>query len=297
MKRREYRRETLIDCISNQKPILMSDGKEVILCIPDNANWINIIREVNEIGTLVLLSTDGTIYHTKDIVKTALFGGRGAGAGTFRETIEYNFLSNKIKMIKEKKGVNSFLLKVNNYVYSVADIKLTAGFKKSDFHFVDQYDNPVVWVSHKHGSTPRDFLHWGGFSKKAEPKINSFYESQQFVNDLYSIYPNGLPQATTIMRPIQDETLKMMTMYGNEYGYQFSDQNVQIILQGSTSLVECGAYFELSAKHVLFNGQFPNDEIEPCFMAMYKKHRNDFGLKDTRVMVVPKKARKVAFVI
>ena len=72
-----------------------------------------------------------------------------------------------------------------------------------------------------------------------------------FLNDLKSDYPDGLPRATTLYRHIADKTLKMMSVYGNQFPTRREGrQNCSILLQGPVRLNKIGSNYQLSSNHV-----------------------------------------------
>ena len=86
---------------------------------------------------------------------------------------------------------------------------------------------------------------------------------------------------------IKDNKLKMMSVYGNEYGRNYSRQNTTLMLQGSVNLEKKGSIYTISAFHTHLNGDDMTGGYEPVFMAIYKGDRSDFGIRGTRVVIAP----------
>jgi hypothetical protein len=227
------------------------------------------------------------------LIKNHEFGGKGEGASlkaedaAIRQTREYIEMS-----ISKNKG--PIKIKCGNKVYeNITAVEKTNGTPKSDFHLIDTTGKPVIWISHKDGSRSKDFQQWGGISERKEPKIFNHKETQKFIDDLKKVYPEGLPAATTVYRHIEDEKLKMLSVYGNEYGSKLGEQNVSVLLQGPISLKKSGNFYTLHSNHVHYNGDsVDGDGYDPVLMAIYKGDRSDAGVKGTRIVISPIGGRK-----
>lgn len=244
-----------------------------------------------------LQSTDGRNYKLSDLGKTKEdFGGRGAGSGTAKEDMALRDLLQQMEKIKVQTDSDTVKIKVGRQVYEVFSFVSTPGTPKSDFHAVDEKGNELFWISHKDGKNPRDFQQWGGISKKSEPKIHNHPEVQLFVADLKREYPQGLPKATTLYRKIKDNRLKMMSVYGNEYGGSTSRQNVSVMLQGPIGLKkQSGDIYQFTSNHVHYNGEsVDSGGFEPVLTAIYKGDRSDAGVKGTRIVIMPIQGRKMS---
>ena len=113
---------------------------------------------------------------------------------------------------------------------------------------------------------PKDVQQWGGISQRKEPDIFSHKETQQFISDLKTKFPDGIENTFSAYRKIKDDSnpkLKPMAIYGNNYGKGFGQQNVTILLQGPVKLVKTGATYSLSANHVHFNGESLDNPLCP----------------------------------
>lgn len=253
------------------------------------------IRSQNrlKINNIRLYDDKGDMYRISQIGKSADFGGKGAGSSTAKEDMELKSLKDQLNQIKEQIASATVPVKVGNKTYEVFDAVSTPGTPKSDFHLVDQNGKELVWISHKDGSRANDFQQWGGISKKSEPKIHSHKEVQQFIKDLKDQYPDGLPRATSLYRKINDDKLKMMSVYGNEYGSKLSRQNVSIMIQGPVKLKKKGNSYIFESNHVHLNGENMTGDFEPVLAAIYKGDRSDAGVKGTRIIIMPIKGRKM----
>jgi hypothetical protein len=271
----------------------MADGSiKTFVYDPSIARSIE-TRDTKNLGDVRLTDADGNEYRLSDIGKSKDFGGKGAGAGTAKEDIELKILRDQLDRIRSELGRGTVPIRIAGKVYDVAGVESTPGTPKSDFHLVDANDNEIVWISHKDGKSAKDFQQWGGISKRKEPKVSSHTEVQKFVEDLKNKYPDGLPRATSLYRPIKDSKLKMMSIYGNDYGKKFGRQNVTIMLQGPVKLEKTGDVYEFRSNHVHVNGEKMTGDYEPVLTAVYKGDRSDSGVKGTRIVIMPKGGRKM----
>lgn len=241
----------------------------------------------------IVLSDGKKEINISQIIKSAEFGGKGAGGGLIKEEQAQKDLQKEIDdAIKSNKG--PIKIKCGRIIYeNIVGVEKTSGTPKSDFHLINTDGQAVIWISHKDGSTARDFQQWGGISERKEPSIFNHPETQKFIQDLKRVYPNGLPPATTVYRHIKDTDLKYYSVYGNRYGNKLGEQNVTILLQGPPGLKKVGKNYELTANHVHFNGDsVDGNGFDPVLMAIYKGDRSDAGVKGTRIVISPVGGRK-----
>ena len=200
----------------------------------------------------------------------------------------------KLKQIKDLTGSDFVNLQIGKKYYKISNVINTPGFVKSDFHFVDENGKMVGFVSHKDGTTARAIQQWGGLSQSVEPVLASNKETQDFVATIREMYPNGMPSATTVARKINDNKLKMQAVYGNEYGGESSPQNVDLLLQGVVDIrrMSTGKYKLVASAKTYNNGDSVMGNNEPFFMAIYKD-RNDYGVKNARIVISPRGGRSI----
>lgn len=293
LRKYDWRPEVFIRKIQEQSPFEVSGGKKVILIMPKNGKKILESGSTQELNAIRFADTEGNIFKLSDFVKNQEFGGKGERGGTAKEDRALASLRDQINKAKKKQKTSTINVRIGNKTYKVFDAASTPGTPKSDFHLLDINGKEIVWISHKDGKTEKDFQQWGGMSQRSEPTIFSHPEVQKFIKDLDNLYPDGLPNATTLARKIKDNKLKSMSVYGNEFGSAFSRQNVTITLQGDVILEESGKSYKLTAYHAHLNGEELHGGYEPCFMAIYKGDRSDFGIKGTRVVIAPMGCRKI----
>ena len=290
----EWRIEIFLRKYQNKESFEISGGKKIKF-VPNKA-LIEAIKKkdkvsVNSIG---LLDVDGNPYAFGKLEKTAEFGGKGAGAGTAKEDIQLQSLIDQIHKIKCDTAKATVPIKIKNTTYEVADAVSTPGTPKSDFHLVDNDGKECVWISHKDGSTAKDFGQWGGMSTK-EREVNSHREVQAFIKDAQKKFGKEIPRATTVARKIKDSKLKNMSVYGKDYRKHLGQQNVTLHIQGSVILKKSGKtyIFDDNKSHIEYNGDAIKGDYEPVIMVIYKGDRSQFGIKGARFSIYPKGGRKI----
>ena len=294
IKKYDWRPEVFIKKMKEKSKFEVSGGKKVELKYSEDAEK-KLRRGIStELNQLKFEAVDGTQYKLSDFVKTSEFGGKGEGSGTIKEDRALASLRDQINSAKKVMAAATIKVKIKDRTYDVFDVVSTPGTPKSDFHLIDINGKEIAWISHKDGKTAKDFQQWGGMSERNEPKIHSHLEVKSFIEYLKKIYPSGLPNATTLAREIKDRKLKMMSVYGNEFGGAYSRQNVTLMLQGDIKLTRQGSYYTITAYHTHFNGEEMKGDYEPVFMAIYKGDRSDFGVRGTRIVISPRSSRKVS---
>lgn len=230
-------------------------------------------------------------YRLSEIEKTEEFGGKGTGSGTRREDHELKNINDQLSAIKMEYKIDVVPIRIGSNVHYVDTAESTPGTPKSDFHFLSPNKTEVVWISHKHGKTPRHFQQWGGVTEK-EPMINAHPEVQQFVSDLHDAFPNGMEPTTVLYREIRDEKLKNMAIYGCEFGQEnYGQQNVSVVIQGNIEIKPSEDVFEISGTISHLNGESVPQNYDPVLCSVYRTDRKNCGLVNTRLMITPKGGR------
>jgi hypothetical protein len=274
----DWRLELFLKKYENQEPFEMTDGSFVTFQF-DQTTYNSL---QNKDVSKITFTSNGEKYRFKHIGKSAEFGG--GSDGLTRETSEIDNIKSAIEQF------GSLQIEHNQITHTIVDCVSTPGYPKSDFHLVNEHGDDSIWISHKWGTEATHFQQWGGISKLREPDIHEHPEVQEFVHDLQEKYPEGLPNKTTVFRRIQDDTLKMMSVYGNAYGSGIEGtQNVSYVVQGSVSVEDKA----IKAHRVHTNGQAITGAFEPVLSAVYKGDRSDCGVKNTRLGIIPYGSRAV----
>jgi hypothetical protein len=234
---------------------------------------------------------EGNQYKLTDFAKTVEFGGK-ASDGTVREDAALTSLNQQLEDIKLRINSHTVPFYVHGNVMEVRHAESTPGTPKSDFHLIDEMWGECYWISHKHGSTPRHFQQWGGISATADKFTNKHEELHSFVNAINKLHGGAMPQATTYYRPIEDEQLKFISVYGKDfYSSGEGRNNVSLVVQGDIKIKQVDGFYEFRAVHMHENRDDVVGNYEPTFYAVYKSDRNDMGIKNCRITINPLDSR------
>lgn len=176
-------------------------------------------------------------------------------------------------------------------VKNVCDVIKTDGTPKSDFHLADENGKPLVHISHKKGSTPKDFQQWGGVT---EDRISKHPEVIKFGIDCLRTFSTKMANGASGWKKIKDKNLKMMSVFGVNYDKPGIDENkVDVLIQGDPGLKEIrDGLFELTATgHVHYWGELPDGTFDPILAMIYKGDRSQFGVQGGRASIYPKGGR------
>lgn len=276
--------------------------KSRIIVKTDNLDRISVLKEIENMFSIQ--SGVNAFYDTKisgstiggvRVDRTTIFVKPNKRASSVHyEITEINNLNKKISSILEQSGCDYVTIKYKNNLYNVVRVEKTPGTPKSDFHFIDVNGNECLWISHKAGTTPKDFQQWSGMSASLENAIFTHKESKAFVNDLYMLYPNKvMPNRTSVMKSITDNKLKKMAVYGSGYNGVVNNEgrnNVCYVLQGNVELKPIPSQpniYTIEAFHKYENGDDITGSYEPVMSAIYKGDRPNFGIRGLRAGILP----------
>lgn len=173
-------------------------------------------------------------------------------------------------------------------VKGVVGVRKTAGTPKSDFHLVNSSNTPLCHISHKKGSTPKDFQQWGGIT---ESKIAIHPEIEYFEKQVNALYPNGkMPNGESAYMKIKDTKLKFMSVYGVNFDNGGIDENkVDVLIQGNPGIKRLsGNKFELtSSGNIHYLPEAITGGFEPVLAVIYKGDRTQLGLRGARASIYP----------
>jgi hypothetical protein len=297
LRKYDWRPAVFVKKLKEKDPFEITGGKKVTLVYVKGVEKVLEKGTNKELAELRFTDGKGGVYKLSDFIKNKDFGGKGAGSGTVKEDHVIESLHGQLNSAKKKEGKSEIPIRIAGVTYNVSDVISTPGTPKSDFHLVDASGKEVVWISHKDGKTEKDFQQWGGISKKVEPLIHNHKETQKFIEEMNSMFPNGIPNSTTVARKIKSREIKMMSVYGNEFGKSFSRQNITLMLQGEVILKKSGSSYTITGYHTHENGEDMTGGYEPVFMAIYKGDRSDVGIKGARVVIAPFGSRKITYMV
>lgn len=288
--------DTFLRRISIGQGFYLVNTDEIIFLNESILNKISSIEDLNQFrinGSILLPTIDNQTVKLSNLYKDSAFSDRSQYT-TQHQDSEVAKLSRDIEEIKNKTNKDYVSIGIGHSNYDVVEISLSTVGVKSDFNFIDKDGKPVGFISHKYGSSPKDFQQWSGTSKRFQELIFKDHETQNFIEELRKRYPDGFPEATTVARRINSKTLKNIAMFGNEFGGEFTQNNVEAIMQGNLSLKQTGNYYALLSSHyTMLNGYSPSLSYEPVFMAVHKKDRADHKIINCRITINPIGSRKI----
>ena len=264
---------------------------------PAVANTLRSVEDLDQYqqGQSIVFPTTlkGEVRLTQ-LYKDSAFSGRTQNT-TAAEDAEVSSIRRKLEQIKNQLGSDFVNLQVGKNTYQVVNVESTPGTPKSDFHFRDRNGNMVGFVSHKDGSSATAIQQWGGMTPRGEPMIAAHPETQAFVQTCQAKFGNSMPRATTVARKIKDNRLKMMAVYGSGFGGGLSIQNVDVLLQGSVNVTRTGVgrYKLVASANTHSNGDPIGGAYEPVFMCIYKGDRDNYGIKNARMVISGKGGRSI----
>lgn len=293
----DWRVQKFLEKYKNNEKFELNSGSFVNLAFEQQK--YDILARKNNSEYQKLEFTDARVktrkYKLSSFKKTVEFGGKppGGGAGVGIEMREINSINEQLYEIMGTTGKKSVEVIIKNKKFYIAKcIKTGPGDPKSDFSLLDESGTAVAFISHKEGSTARDFQQWGGMT---QAEIQGHPESQMFIKQMQEKYPDGIPNATTVAKKIKDERLKHMSVYGVAFNPTgtYNIENVSLVLQGPIKLRRYGSGYKFHANHEHENGERITGDFEPVFMAIYKGDRSNFGVKGARFAIQPRGSRKV----
>ena len=336
----QQRMAAFIDKLEKEEPFKIK-GDEEVTFIKD-AEIISALKTMLSSGDISsanakrllgrnfsLRSTDGRTLSLGKLLKTPEFGGKGTDFYVKKEIAARGQLESLIMGAMRSANTDAVTLRVKNSngeviavyddVAGIQDTSKVGGIDpKSDFELVRRDGKPSVYISHKDGTSPRAFGQWSGVSPKAGEKIHNHPEVKQFVQDLQPylvandkgemVYPKGF----SFGREIQDNELKLMSIYGQDYtpSGPGAPNNVDLVAQGLFSIETAGVdvdsdggpevVYDLSAHHLLARLDPEVDfgeEYTPALVSRYATARRNFGIRHLRATIYPIGGRKIAKMI
>lgn len=278
-----YRLDNFLKKYKEQSPFLKRSGDFIQL------RYDNEIYSKLSCGNfdVAFYSNDNERVFLSQLAKTEEFGGKGTGYSIRVETQIIEYLRKQLFSIKFDEA-NTIPLKIGDIITQVYDIKNIPGTPKADFKFEGIESD--IFLSHKKGTHARHFNQWSGLT---QDPISEHEEVKSFIYNVKERY-NEMPLATNAVSHIEDENLKKIAVYGNDFGSNtFGMNNVHAVLQGNVNLVANGAFYELVPHHVFYNGDKIDGEYEPVLSAMYKGDRNQYNVKGARFVIQPLESRKI----
>ena len=239
-------------------------------------------------GTILLPTgvTGSGVIRLSQLYKDSAFVTRTQNTNA-KEDIQIKSVREQLEKIKEKIGSDFIRLKVGNNTYEVTDVESTPGTPKSDMNFIGRNGVRLGFCSLKDGATAGAIQQWGGASVSREPLIAAHPEVTAFVKTAREMFPTEIPQGTTVAREIIDPKLRMQGIYGSGYGGSLGVNNVDVLLQGTVKInsINFTEYKITGSAMTHSNGSTLPPEYQPILMAIYKGERNNYGIKNARLVI------------
>ena len=297
LKKYEDRVRLFVTQIQEKKPFETINGEIInITSIIDKDNEFDLNADVEEVVNSII-SNKGTLFvkgdiddkdvkiSTNQLSKTKDYGGRGAGSGT---RVEDACLADAVLGINKLDNCKPVSILFNGVTYNnIVTATTVPKMPKADFSFDDAEGNRKIFVSHKAGSTAKDFQQNGGvFDLQEYSEVTDFVEAvKEALPDSNIIEPGN----KGYRRKVQSPEIIRRTVYGLDFEPKsnYGINNVQGLLQGPLTFDEIKGskgekVFKLESNHTILNPDLPEGDYECYFYVTMRKNRNQFGIKNAR---------------
>lgn len=277
----------LYDLISNKEPIALTSGEETIIDFakPEYSELfknsdISGIKKIagSRVNSFPFFTADGKEIGINSLLKTPAFGGKGKGSGTAQEDIALSGIN------KELNTIGSIDIELAGKEYkSIVRAETVKGTPKADFT-LNTKEGPVIFLSHKDGSTPKHFQQYSGFKG-----LEDYDEIKSFVEAVKNATNGELESKQSFKRALLSDEVKRKSVYGLDFGSDsFGKNNCQAILQGPVKFEaqESGDYVIIS-NHQVHNPDIPSGGYEPMLYVTFRRDRNNMGIKNARFGIYP----------
>ena len=217
--------------------------------------------------------------------------GKGSGFSTRHESFQVDSLRDQLEQLISAEGGDYINLSIDGDTQKVNGVVKTPGTPKCDIYFV--YNNkPVLFISHKSGTTAAHHQQYGGITPKSGDDISNHPEVKDFISTLAEQLKEGVKPAQSFFRKIKDDTLKKLSMFGNDYtdtNKQYGLNNVNALIQGNIEIKPLNNNeYTLEAIHIVNNGDLPTGGYEPVLFARYGgRERGSHNIKGLRTAISP----------
>ena len=239
----------------------------------------------------IVKTSKGDLNYPKSFFKSGEFGGKGKGSGTVAEDAALKVAQNNLIKVLEKEKQPAIKLKIGKKTVECATIATTSqsGFRrapKSDFTIEDTNGKAVAHISHKAGSSAKDFQQYGGITDIPNNK-----EIQAFFDKVQEMHPDGMPRATTYYRKIDDADVILQSVYGVNYKQNtVNAQSCDEFHQGDMDFSKKGTTYQINSAHKGIKGEIPKDGYTAVLVARYHGPTQTYGskkIKNCRMGIFP----------
>ena len=273
MKRGGYRLNVFTDKVKDKEYFATKKG--AVMITSPSYKQLEAEMPVKGYSTTMKGKTDKgrsiTLKYPHDFFKTPEFGGKGSGSGTAAEDRELKGLRNEMEAAMKRDGISVLPMMVGRKKVMAVGVETTPGVPKSDFHLVDAAGNEIAWISHKDGSTSKDFQQYGGLTNRVF-KNNSAVKD--FMNALLKKYPDGMQRGKSAYRTVKDRKLINQSVWGVDFGRARGRDNVDEFHQGPMRIKKTGKFYYIQSRHQDTNGNLPKGEgYDAIFYARFTSDR------------------------
>ena len=164
----DWRIKVFLNKFGNETPFeFVSGPKKSLVYSPQVAKLIS-QKRIDKLQGKIFLGRNKKTYAISDLKLTKEFQDY---EGFSTEAKEIKSTVGQLQKAKSELASAIVPIRVHSNIYNVIGIEKTPGSPKSDFHFVDDMQREIVWISHKDGKRPIDFQQWSGMTEKELWKI------------------------------------------------------------------------------------------------------------------------------
>jgi hypothetical protein len=286
----EWRVQAFLAKYSREEPFVLRSGGSVKLIYD-----CTVVHRVTHRHSLVgaILKSVERSYRFSDLSKTEEFGGKDSFR---RENEIFQSILSQIEAEKSRMNVLYIPIKMLDTIHYIGGVKRVTAHAKADFALIDRDGKDAIWISHKHGFSPLHFQQWCGISERRSPSIFKHLETQNFISSVKQSRTSFDP-GTSFSRPIQDENLQKVSMYGTSYGESFSENNVHGIALGDVTITNCSDFYSITGIFAYNGDSVKGTQYEPAFQANYRTDRNNCGIMNCRMSISPSESRSNSITI
>jgi len=303
-KKHNYLKDVIKYIVANKSILIGKSRVESVVDIKDVSEFEKFLSE-----KLPTISEFNAIANKFGFSWTKIFKGNFSGrtAGTDEEFKNVDAIN---KFIEENGKEYSLKIPVYNsdgkIVYAVyakkqegtpkADIAIY-GFTSEDYKKNANVEEakPVLWISHKKGSSAKDFSQYGGVSKHELENASSdaIKSVEIFVAGVKILFTdeNGRRSSLYDVQSEElDESLYGYAVYGKDFGAnEYGLNNVNFLLQGDISFKKRGSdAFEFGANFVEKNPEIPSGDRKPKLCTKTANDRITWKMHGVRMGIYPK---------
>jgi len=190
----------------------------------------------------------------------------------------------------------SYAIKVETPIKRRAGVK---GDPKADIILCKDKSDPLasgsIYISHKKQGGPEAFQQYGGLSPQSGDYIYNHAKTQKFLEHCADLIGNTSKIPNPVMGTFRDNELMNKSIYGPDYGGDFSINHTQLIGQGKPNFRTLTSYVKLDfPNHMSLSGDLSHFKggYLPVFGATYRAGRgfeyDSKRYRGARVAIYPK---------